>query len=247
MPKRLVSDNGPEFVSGDLKHWCESLEIENMESSTIYHSRANCLAERAVQTVKRANQACSANLIVSFGAMLQRALMILRNTSKRRCKNCMELMLGRKVRLPAVTDFDLCEPVLFKTTSTSSKVPATFITRKEVNTLFIQPENSNKTVLVSGNQNSRLEPGDIKTDSTDQESTDSQSENSRVNIDVVSNDSNDDTSVTEGEQSSGNKRTSTRNKNSQKDLEKQFLKTCKKRREDVIYHEDQNLEFKLKF
>ncbi|XP_075258669.1 uncharacterized protein LOC142350643 isoform X3 [Convolutriloba macropyga] len=31
-----------------------------------------------------------------------------------------ELDLGRKVRLPAVTDFDLCEPVLFKPTSTST-------------------------------------------------------------------------------------------------------------------------------
>ena len=47
IPKTLVSDNSPEFLSGDLKKWCESLGIKKMDS-TVYHSRANGLAERAV-------------------------------------------------------------------------------------------------------------------------------------------------------------------------------------------------------
>ena len=63
--KTLVSDNGPEFVSGDLKQWCESLGIKKIESP-VYHPRANGLAERAVQTVRRALQAWSPNLNVSF-------------------------------------------------------------------------------------------------------------------------------------------------------------------------------------
>ena len=54
--KTLVSDNGPEFVSGDLKQWCELLGIKKMESP-VCHPRANGLSERAVQTVKRALQA----------------------------------------------------------------------------------------------------------------------------------------------------------------------------------------------
>ena len=65
IPKTLVSDNGPEFVSDDLKQWCESLGIKKMESP-VYHPRANGLAERAVQTVKRALQALSPNLNMSF-------------------------------------------------------------------------------------------------------------------------------------------------------------------------------------
>ena len=85
IPKTLVSDNGPEFVSGDLKQWCESLGIKKKESP-VYHPRANGLDERAVQTVKRAPQAWSPNLNVSFGAFLQRALMTHRNTSKTRGK-----------------------------------------------------------------------------------------------------------------------------------------------------------------
>ena len=85
IPKTLVSDNGPEIVSGDLKQWCESLRIKIMESP-VYHSRANGLAERAVQTVTRALQAWSPNLNVSLGAFLHKALMTHRNTSKTRGK-----------------------------------------------------------------------------------------------------------------------------------------------------------------
>ena len=161
IPRILLSGNGPEFVSSDLKQWYESLGIKKMESP-IYNPRANGIAERAVQTVKRAIQAWSPNLNVSFGIFLQRALMTHRNTFKTRAK--------LKVELPAVTDFDLCERVFFKPTNSSPTVPATFIIRKGKNTSFIQPENSNKTVLVSDNQIARLEPDDIKTESTDSQS-----------------------------------------------------------------------------
>ena len=60
---------------------------------------------------------------------------------------------------------------------------------------------------VSDNQIARLEPDEIKT-----ESTDSQSESSRHDIDVASPNSNEETSVVEGEQSSVARRTSSRNK-----------------------------------
>ena len=75
-----------------------------------------------------------------------------------------------------------------------------------MNTSFIQPENSNKTVLVSDNQIARLEP-DIKT-----ESTDSQFESSTDDIEVSSPSSTEETSVVEGEQPSVATRTSSRNK-----------------------------------
>ena len=112
IPKTLVSDNGPEFVSGDLKQCCESVEIKKIESP-VYHPRANGLAERAVQTVKLALQAWSPNLNVSFGAFLQRALMTHHNTSKMGSKTPVELLLGRRGRLPGIADFDFCEPILF--------------------------------------------------------------------------------------------------------------------------------------
>ena len=147
-----------------------------------------------------------------------------RDTSKTRGKTPVELLLGRKVRHSAVTDFDLCERILFKPTNSSSTAPATFIIRKGMNTSFIQPENSYKTVLVSDNQIARLEPDDIKT-----ESTDSQSESSRDDIDVALPNSTEKTSVVEGEQHSVATRTSSRIKKNQKDLEKLFLQTCLKK------------------
>ena len=223
IPKFLVSDHDPEFVSSDLKQFIESLGIRKMESP-IYHQRANGIAERAVQTMKRAIQAWSPNLNVSFGAFLQRALMTHRNTSKKLGKTPVELLLGRKVRPPAVTDFDLCERVLFKPTNNSPTVPATFIVRKGIDTSFIQPENSNKTVLVSDNQIARLEPDDIKT-----ESTDSQSESSRDDIKVALPKSTEETSLVEAEQPSMATRTSSRKKNNQKDLENLFRQTCLKK------------------
>ena len=91
IPKTLVSDNGPELVSGDLKQWRESLGIKKMESP-VYHPRANGLAERSDQTKKRALQACSPNINVSFGAFLQKAMMTHRNTSKARSKTPVELL-----------------------------------------------------------------------------------------------------------------------------------------------------------
>ena len=163
IPKTLVSDSCPEFVSGDLKQWCESLGIKKMESP-VYHPRSNGLAERAVQTVKRVLQAWSPNLNMSFGEFLQRALTTNRNTSKTKSKTPVELLLGRRVRLPAIADFDLCEPILFKANEKTKTVPATFIIRKRLNTFFIHPENSARTILVSDNQIARLDEDNVKTE-----------------------------------------------------------------------------------
>ena len=151
--------------------------------SPVCHPRANGLAERAVQTVKRALQAWSPNLNVSFGAFLQKALMTHRNTSKTRGKTPVELLLGRRVRLPAIADFDLCEPILFKANKKTKKVPATFKIRKCLNTSFIQPENSALTILVGDNQIARLVEDNVKTEPAVEE-TISQSEQQLQNTDV---------------------------------------------------------------
>ena len=82
-----------------------------------------------------------------------------------------------------------------------------------MSTSFIQPENSNKTVLVSDNQIARLDPEEIET-----ESTDSQSESGRDNIDVASPNSTEETSVVEGEQPSVATRASSRNKKTTREI-----------------------------
>ena len=113
--------------------------------------------------MKRALQAWSLRLYVSFGAFLQGALISHRNTSKTRSKTPVELLLGRIVRLPAIADFDLCEPILFNANENTKTVYATFISRKGLNTSFIQPKNSTQTILVSDNQTAILEEDNVKT------------------------------------------------------------------------------------
>ena len=151
--------------------------------STIYHPSANGLAERAVQTVKRALQAWSPNLNVSFGAFLQRTLMTHCKTSKTRGKTPVELLLGRRARLPAIADFDLCEPILIKANEKTKTVPANFIIRKGSSTSFIQTKNSARNILMSDNQIARLDDDNVKTE-TAVEETISQSEQQLQNTDV---------------------------------------------------------------
>ena len=151
--------------------------------STVYHPRGKGQAERAVQTVKRAPQARSPNLNVSFGAFLQRALMTHRNTSKTKSKTPVELLLGRRVRLPAIADLDLCEPILFKANEKKKTVPVTYLIRKVLNTSLIQPKNSTRTILVSDNLIARLEKDIVKTELAVEE-TISQSEPQLQNTDV---------------------------------------------------------------
>ena len=106
-----------------------------------------------------------------------------RNTSKTRSKTPVELLLGRRVRLPAIADFDLCEPILFKANENTKTVPATFIIRKGLNTSFIQPENSARTILVSDNQIARLDEDNVKTEPAVEETL-SQSEQKLQSTDV---------------------------------------------------------------
>ena len=106
-----------------------------------------------------------------------------RNTSKTRSKTPVELLLGRRGILPALADFDLCKPILFKANEKTKTVPVTFIIRKSLNTSFIQTENSTRTILVSDNQIERLGEDNVKTEPAVDE-TISQSEPQLQNTDV---------------------------------------------------------------
>ena len=87
------------------------------------------------------------------------------------------------MRLPATADFDLCEPILFKANKKTKTVPAAFIIRKCLNTSFIQPENSARTILLSDNQIARLDEDNVETEPAVEE-TISQSEQQIQSTDV---------------------------------------------------------------
>ena len=68
------------------------------------------------------------------------------------------------MRLPALADFDLSEPILFKANEKTKTILATLIIGKGWNTFFIQPENSTRTILVSDDQIARLDKDSVKTE-----------------------------------------------------------------------------------
>ena len=109
-----------------------------------------------------------------------------------------------------------------------SQLPSLYTTEGALHSSS-QSNQTRQAVLVSDNKFARLEPDNIKTKSTDEQSTDSKSKSSKDKIDVASANSTEKTSVTEGEQPSESTRTSSRNKNDKKDLEKLSLQTFLKR------------------
>ena len=53
IPKQIVSDNGPQFVSDEFKAFLKANAIHRITSSP-YHPQTNGLAERFVRTMKEA-------------------------------------------------------------------------------------------------------------------------------------------------------------------------------------------------
>ncbi|XP_055632417.1 uncharacterized protein K02A2.6-like [Toxorhynchites rutilus septentrionalis] len=107
MPETLVTDNGRQFVSEDFERYCEQNGILHLKTPP-YHPQSNRLAERFVDTFKRALKK-----ITSGGEALREAiatfLLCYRSTPCRSApqeKSPGELLLGRRLR----TSLDLLKP-----------------------------------------------------------------------------------------------------------------------------------------
>ena len=123
--------------------------------SPICNPRSNGHAEQAVQNVKIAMRAWNLSLSVSFHAFLQRVLFTQRNTSSVRGKIPSEVLLGRKMRLPAVINYPIGERVVFRAGPHTESFPARCVVRKGNNTAWLTKEDSDgseRTILASTSQ-----------------------------------------------------------------------------------------------
>uniref|UniRef100_A0A5S6R212 RNA-directed DNA polymerase n=1 Tax=Trichuris muris TaxID=70415 RepID=A0A5S6R212_TRIMR len=106
LPKAIVSDNGPQFVSEEFEAFCDNNNITHIKT-TPYHPKTNGLAERTVCLFKNRIRASSDSMDIEL--KLQRFLFSYTNSIHATTgRTPAELLLGRRLR----TKLDLLKPSL---------------------------------------------------------------------------------------------------------------------------------------
>ena len=89
IPATLVTDNGPQFDSKEMKDFTQAYDFYHVTTSP-YYPQANGLAERMVKTVKK---------LLEYSADAYKALLSYRATPLPWCGlSPAELLMGRKIR-----------------------------------------------------------------------------------------------------------------------------------------------------
>ena len=104
IPYTVVSDNGKEFVSKDLKDWLAAQGCKKIDTP-LYSPRSNGLAERAVQTLKRSLKFYNKDIGCSLTTYIDKILFSNRNSSNARGDTPAKLLLGKNLRNPVVGFF----------------------------------------------------------------------------------------------------------------------------------------------
>ena len=98
IPRQLVTDNGPQFVSNMFQRFMKSNGIKHVLSAS-YHPATNGLAEHFVQTMKQALKASKKDGNVTLSQRMGRFLLSYRNARHETTNTSpAELMLGRTLR-----------------------------------------------------------------------------------------------------------------------------------------------------
>ena len=145
IPYTVVSDNGKEFVSKDLKDWLAAQGCKKIDTP-LYSPRSNGLAERAVQTLKRSLKFYNKDIGYSMTTYIDKVLFSHRNSSNARGDTPAKLTLGKNLRNPVVGFYEVGEKVMYKSTSNHEPKELPYIIRKGRNTAWLH--DSNRTILV---------------------------------------------------------------------------------------------------
>ena len=109
IPDQIVSDNGPQFVSEEFRSFAKTNGIRHITSAP-YHPATNGLAERSVQTFKRALRSMSESSS-SVREKLAKFLMAYRNTPHATTGESPAMLM---IKRPLRTRLDLVKPNLNK-------------------------------------------------------------------------------------------------------------------------------------
>ena len=105
LPRQLVSDNGPQFISDEFKQFMDSNGIKHFKSAP-YHPATNGLAERFIQTMKHSLRAMPKSSL-PLSVKLANFMLAYRNTPHATTNETpAKLFLGRNLR----TCLDLIRP-----------------------------------------------------------------------------------------------------------------------------------------
>ena len=140
IPYTVVSDNGKEFVSKDLKDWLAAQGCEKIDTP-LYSPRSNGLAKRAVQTLKRSLKFYNKDIGCSLITYLDKILFSHRNSSNARGDTPAELLLGKNLRIPVVGFYEVGEKVMYKPTSNHEPKELPYIIRKGPKTAWLHDNN----------------------------------------------------------------------------------------------------------
>ena len=100
LPSQIVSDNGPQFTSGEFQQFCNRFGIKHITVAP-YHPRSNGEAERFVQILKRTLEKYKRADYSTLVRFIQRFLFTYRNTLHPTTGfSPAQLLLGKRVRMP---------------------------------------------------------------------------------------------------------------------------------------------------
>lgn len=134
VPHTLVSDNGPAFVSEEIRAWLARIGCKQL-TSPAYHPQSNGQAERVVRTIKEAIKANGMSQ-----ATIDRYLLFFRSASCGSKASPGERLFGRRMRAPLLAQGDWQPEDKYIYQAGMVKEPAT----------LIQPLGSNTAQVVLG-------------------------------------------------------------------------------------------------
>ena len=111
----VVSDNGKEFVSKDLKDWLAAQGSKKIDTP-LSPPRSNGLAERAVQTMKRSLKVYNKDIGCSLITYIYKVFFNHRKSSNARGETPVKFLLEKRLRNFVVGFHEFVEKVLYKPT-----------------------------------------------------------------------------------------------------------------------------------